>query len=279
LIKGVKDKVVLITGASTGIGKACAIALGRAGAKVALAARSRDKLASNSILIKNSIAIPTDLTREDETVKMVDRTVEVFGRIDVLVNNAAMVVMSRADSIKPDILKKAFETNVIGSILATNHAVKYMRKQGAGHIINIESPGFLIGLPFLSPYAITKAAMFGWTRCIQAEWADTEIFITQYLPGYIKTETVTQSEFGALGQDVFEDSEQNFILKKLAKPKPVEKVANDIVRCVARPKRVMYSSFGVQMGTWLSMSSLFRKSVGRKMAKTFCKRMNMKVFK
>lgn len=275
----VKDKVVLITGASAGIGRAAAIELGKAGAKVAMAARNKDKLVANTIKIKNSLAIQTDITDESQVAGMIASTIRAFGRIDVLINNAAMIVMSRSDSLKPDILRKAFETNLIGAVNATNYALPHMREKGGGHIINIGSPGFLIGLPFLGPYAISKGAMLAWTRGIQAEWSGSGIFVTEYLPGYIKTETIADSEFGRLGQDVFDDPSQNFILRKLAAAKSPEKVGRDLVRCVEKPKRVMYSGFNVRLGIWLAQMSSFRRSTGSKMAGTFCKRLNIKAFK
>ena len=128
-------------------------------------------------MLQGALVVPTDLSDEKEAKAMIDKTFEHFGRIDVLINNAATIRMSRADSLDPELLRKAFNINVIGAVVATNRAVEYMRK-GGGHIINIGSPGFLIGLPFLGPYAITKAAFMGWTRTMQSEWADTNIFVT-----------------------------------------------------------------------------------------------------
>jgi 2-dehydro-3-deoxy-D-gluconate 5-dehydrogenase len=275
------DKVVLITGATIGIGRAIAMALGEAGASVAIASRNEEKLKGVAAKIKSCLVIPTDISDEKQASLMVDKTVGRFGRIDVLINNAAMVVMTRSDSLDPDLLVKAFKTNLVGPVVATNRAVEYMRKQGAGagHIINIGSPGFMIGLPFLAPYASTKAAMCGWTRSIQSEWEGTGIFVTEYFPGYIKTESLAVSDFGKMGQDVFDDPDQSWVMKILARPKSPDVVAKHIVKCIAKPKRIVYSGFMVGLGVWLSQIPGFRLTIGRKMTNTFCKRMDITRFK
>ena len=275
----IENKVVLVTGATIGIGKAIALALGEAGASVAIASRNGEKLKGVASKIKTCLVIPTDISDEKQASEMIDKTVKHFGRIDVLINNAAMVVMTRSDSLDPDVLVKAFKTNLVGPVVATNRAVEYMRKQGGGHIINMGSPGFMVGLPFLAPYASTKAAMCGWTRAIQSEWEGTGIFVTEYFPGYIKTESLAISDFGKMGQDVFDDPDQSWIMKILARPKSPDVVAKHILDCIAKPKRTVYSGFMVRLGVWLSQIPGFRQSIGHKMANTFCKRMNIQRFK
>ena len=269
---------MLVTGASSGIGRATALAFDAAGARVAMAARRRELLEQNAARMRQALVVPTDLTDEGQATAMVERTIEHFGRIDVLINNAAMIPMARADGTRPPLVRRTFETNVIGPMVATNRAVRAMRRQGRGHVINVGSPGFILGVPLLAAYSMSKAALSGWTRCLQAEWAGTEIVVSEYLPGYIDTESEAESDFGALGPDVFDDPDQIFFARWLTTKQPAEKVAADLVDCVRRPRLVMYSSPSLRFILWLARYARLRQSMGAKMARTCRKRLNITVF-
>ncbi|MFH1018101.1 MAG: SDR family oxidoreductase [Pseudomonadota bacterium] len=272
------DKVVLITGATSGIGKAAALAFDRSGARLALAARRTDILSGLASSMRDALAVPTDLAEEDQVRAMVDRTVSHFGRLDVLINNAAQVHFARSSTISPEVLKRAFQVNVLGPLVAAQRAVAVMRRQGGGQIINVGSPGFFIGVPFLAPYMASKAALCGLTRTLQAEWEESGVILTEYLPGYILTESIPDSEFGRLGQDVFADPGQNALLRLLARPKPASAAADDLLNAVYHPRRVIYSGFGVRLGVWLSNLAAFRRSTGARMTRTFLKRLKTTVF-
>jgi NAD(P)-dependent dehydrogenase (short-subunit alcohol dehydrogenase family) len=274
----VRGAVVLVTGASSGIGRAAALAFDRAGARVAMAARRRDRLAENASRMRDPLVVPTDLTDEAQTTAMVERTLDHYGRLDVLVNNAAMIPMSRADSLRPPLVRRVLETNLLGPMIATNRAVRAMRRQGGGHVINVSSPGFLLGVPLLGAYAMSKAALSGWTRCLQAEWAGTEIAVTEYLPGYIDTESEAESDFGALGPDVFQDPDQSLIARWFTNKTPAEKVAADLIECVRRPRLLMYSSPSVRLLLWMARFVRLRQTMGAAMARTCRKRLNITVF-
>ena len=126
------DKVVLITGASGGIGRAAALAFDRAGARVALAARRTEVLSELVSSMRDALAVPTDLAEPEQVRAMVDRTVAHFGRLDVLINNAAQVHFARSSTISPELLQRAFDVNVLGPLVAIQRAVEVMRRQGGG---------------------------------------------------------------------------------------------------------------------------------------------------
>ena len=209
-------KVVLLTGASAGIGAAAAIALDASGAQVAIAARRKDKLEALAAQMNNPLMIAVDLCDETSAREMVRMVVAHFGRIDVLINNAASIIVVKSDSVQPEDLLSTFSTNLIAPVAATQEALRYMHKQGGGHIINIGSPGFMMGIPFYAPYVCSKAAFSAWTRTIQAEWAGSGIRVSEYFPGYIKTDSLPDSRLGSVEQDFLMTRDQNFIARMAA---------------------------------------------------------------
>src|SRR5437868_15513932 len=106
----VRGAVVLVTGASSGIGRTTALAFSAAGARVAMAARRRDRLEENAGRMQDALVVPTDLTDEAQATAMVERTLEHYGRLDVLINNAAMIPMSRADATRAPLVRRVLET-------------------------------------------------------------------------------------------------------------------------------------------------------------------------
>ena len=274
----IEGAVVLITGASSGIGKTAALAFDRAGARVAMAARRRERLEENAAQMHNALVLTVDLSDEKAAVGMVERTVEAFGRIDVLINTAAAIIVSPAEDVAPEDLVRSFRTNVVGPVAATNRAARYMLAQGYGHIINVGSPGFIIGVPLYLPYVCTKAAVCGWTRTIQAEWAGTPVRVSEYFPGYIKTDSPAESRFGPVDQDTIIDPEQNAITRFFTRPKTPEDVARQLIGLVRRPRTLVYSSFLTSLGAWVANLPGRRLSIARNMAAAARKRLGITVF-
>ncbi len=275
----VKDAVVVITGASSGIGRATALLFDKMGAKVSMVARRKEKLDENSKQMKNSLVIPADLSDEKQAEEIILKTISHYGRIDVLINNAAAIIVSDAESVKPEELRRAFQTNLIGAMISTNTAVEYMKKQGYGHIINVGSPGFMIGIPFYTPYVSTKASMSAWTRTLQSEWANSEIKVSEYFPGYIKTESSSESKYGSMEQDLLMGSDQNPISRFFNRPKTPEHVARQLVQLVKKPKLIKYSGLMVRIGAILSNFSGIRHSIAVGMAKTARKKLSSRINK
>ncbi|MEI6683645.1 MAG: SDR family oxidoreductase [Bacteroidota bacterium] len=276
--RSLQNKVILITGASSGIGAAAARAFDAAGATVALASRRKDKLDELARAMTSPLVIVVDLGDELQARDMVRQVVARYGRIDVLVNNAASIIVDQSDLVKSDDLLRAFRTNLIAPVAAAQEALGFMRKQGSGHIINIGSPGFMMGIPFYAPYVCSKAALTAWTRTIQAEWYGTGISISEYFPGYIKTDSPPESRLGAVDQDFLMMQEQNFIAAAFTKPKTPEHVARQLVKLIEKPRNLAYSDFGVKIGAYLSNISSFRLAIARQMARAARTKKNLPVF-
>lgn len=134
-----KGKVAIVTGASSGIGLATAKLLSGQGAKLALVARSKDKLEALSKELPDSIAIPCDMTKEQEIRKMIKKVKEHFGRVDVLVNNAGQGYDAPVEKIDLKTFRNIFELDVVGPLIAMEEVIPIMRSQNGGSIINISS--------------------------------------------------------------------------------------------------------------------------------------------
>jgi NAD(P)-dependent dehydrogenase (short-subunit alcohol dehydrogenase family) len=183
----IKGKIVLVTGASEGIGAAAARLLTERGAKVALAARSLDKLNSLAGELEGSFAVEADMTRPESITAMVDATIEHFGRLDVLVNNAGRALRAPVAEIKIPDFQSIIELNVYGPLLAMQAVIPHMRKQGGGSIINISSNVSKMAIPTIGAYAATKYALNGLTLTARNELADTGIVVTVMHPGLTAT--------------------------------------------------------------------------------------------
>ncbi len=274
----IEGAVVCITGASSGIGRAAALAFDRAGARVAMVARRRKLLEENAARMKDPLVLAMDIAKEDNAAAMVDRTVKRFGRIDVLINNAAAIIVSRADETTPADLLRSYRTNLIAPLVAVNRALPHMRRQGYGHVINVGSPGFLIGIPLFTSYVCSKAAMSGWTRTIQAEWAGTEIRVSEYFPGYIRTDSPAESSRGPVPQDTIIDPDQNAITRFFTRPRTPEHVARQLLRLVEKPRPLVYSSFLTSLGAWIANIPGRRMAIAAGIARAGRARLGLDVF-
>jgi len=155
----VSGKVVLVTGASAGIGKLTAELFHSKGAKVALAARSADKLKEIAGSMKDSFAIQVDMSRRDDVRRMVQETFDHYGRIDCLINNAARGMYTPVEHIDVDDLAYLMSLNVYGPLIAMQAVIPIMRKQGGGVIVNVSSQVSRNVYPNIGPYSSTKCAL------------------------------------------------------------------------------------------------------------------------
>lgn len=155
----INNKVTIITGASSGIGEATARLFSKKGAKVVLAARSKVKLKKLEKELPQSYAIATDMTNTDDIKMMVAETINHYGRVDILINNAGRGYDSLVENIKAKPFHKIFDLNLFGPIVAMQQVIPVMRKQGGGTIVNISSGTALMVLPGMSAYASLKQAL------------------------------------------------------------------------------------------------------------------------
>jgi short-subunit dehydrogenase len=182
----IRDKVVLITGASKGIGAACAAAFANRGAILAVAARSKDEL--ERVAGRDGLALAGDLTDPEFRVRAVDDTIAQFGRIDVLVNNAGVGLYAPSWSAPVEEARAMFELNVMTAVAMTQLVIPAMRARRSGSIVNVSSIGGTIPLPWMSLYSATKFALTGWTDGLRMELSGDGIHVMNVSPGYVKTD-------------------------------------------------------------------------------------------
>jgi len=186
-----KDKVALVTGASQGIGRATALALAAAGAKVAAAARGEEKLRALAEEIAaaggEAFAIRMDVASADEIKAGFKQVLERFGRLDILVNNAAVTRDTLALRMKLEDWDTVLQTNLTGAHLCIQQALGPMMKQRAGRIINTTSVVALAGNAGQANYVAAKAGLIGLTKAIATEMASRNITVNAVAPGFITT--------------------------------------------------------------------------------------------
>ncbi len=178
-------KVVLVTGASEGIGAACARTFQARGCLVAVAARSRDKL--EAVAGPKGLAIVGDLRNADFRRDAVDATLARFGRLDVLVNNAGVGLYAPTWKADLSAVRDMFELNYFAALDLIQRAVPVMRQQGGGAIVNVSSIGGLAPLPWFTNYTASKYALCGLTNGLRIELASSNIHCMAVCPGYVKT--------------------------------------------------------------------------------------------
>jgi len=186
-----QDKVALITGASQGIGRSTALALVVAGAKVAVAARNTEKLATLVAEIEaaggSALAVPMDVADPAQVKNGFQQVLAKFGKLDILVNNAAITRDTLALRMKLEDWDAVLRTNLTGSHLCIQQALGAMLKQRSGRIINITSVVAETGNAGQSNYVASKAGLIGLTRAIAVEVASRSITVNAIAPGFIET--------------------------------------------------------------------------------------------
>lgn len=186
-----QDKVALVTGASQGIGRATSLFLAQAGAKVAAAARNAEKL--NSLVAEieaygqPALAVPMDVADGAQVKAAFQQVLGKFGRLDILVNNAAITRDTLALRMKLDDWDAVLRTNLTGAHLCTQQALGAMLKQRSGRIVNITSVVAETGNAGQSNYVASKAGLIGLTRAIAVEVASRGITVNAIAPGFIET--------------------------------------------------------------------------------------------
>jgi NAD(P)-dependent dehydrogenase (short-subunit alcohol dehydrogenase family) len=186
----IKDSVIIVTGASSGIGLATAKLLAGHGASVALAARSADVLEQLAVELPGSFAVPTDMTDWSSVKGMVQAVNDHYGRIDGLVNNAGRAYEASIEEIDPEAFDEIFHLNVLGPIVAMQAVIPLMRARGAGSIVNINSGTAFMKLPRYGVYSSSKRALIGISLTAREELAGDGIVVSSVYP------YITATSFG-----------------------------------------------------------------------------------
>jgi short-subunit dehydrogenase len=178
----IKGKVAIVTGASGGIGLATARLLSGKGAKLALVARSKDKLEQLAIELPDAIAIPADISKVEDVKQMVKQTYDHFGRLDILINNAGRGYDAPVEHTDIEIFHFIFDLDVVGPVVAMKEAIPIMRQQGGGTIVNVSSGTALMYLPDMGPYSALKRALAQISLTAREELEKDKIVVSVIYP-------------------------------------------------------------------------------------------------
>jgi 3-oxoacyl-[acyl-carrier protein] reductase len=189
-----KDKIVLVTGGSSGIGLAIALALQHKGAVVLVNGRNQHKLDAVSEKY-GFVSFHCDVSKEDDVVEMFDKIKNDHGKIDALINNAGYGYFDKIENIDPQKFSAVYETNVLGAALAAREAAKIFKEQKGGAIINIASTAGTKGYAGGTPYVATKFALRGMTECWRAELRPYNVRVILINPSEVQTEFVSNAGF------------------------------------------------------------------------------------
>jgi len=192
MTKGIKNKIVVVTGASSGLGEATARLLSAQGATVVLGARRADRLQSLAKDLESrggkALALTTDVTRREQVKALVDSAVQAYGRIDVMINNAGLMPQAALERLKVDEWEQMIDVNIKGVLYGIAAALPHMQRQKAGHFINVSSvAGHRVG-PGFAVYAATKYAVRALSEGLRQEVKPYNIRTTVISPGAVATE-------------------------------------------------------------------------------------------
>lgn len=239
-------RVVAITGASAGIGRATALRLGRDGASLVLSARRTGELARLAAEIEavggHAIPLMADVTSEEDMNNLVGRAVEQFGRLDVMVCNAGFGIAGSVDQVSSTQMRRLIDVNYLGTFYAARAAVPVFRRQGQGHLIVVSSIVGKRGVPFMGAYAATKFAQVGLAECLRAELAGTAIHVSIVFP------VSTDTEFF----DVMSRETGTTVTRAFGPRQRVEDVADAIARAIERPVPEVYPHATSRALVWLN---------------------------
>lgn len=192
-LQSFRDQSVLVTGASSGIGRAVALAFAAAGSRVALVARRREQLEEVRRLAGGDAAVfPTDVTRPDDVAACFAAAEARFGRIDVVVNNAGVLLPAPVTEIAAADLERMMRVNLFGALAVMQHAVPRMLAQGGGSIVNVASLAGRRGVTPLGGYCATKFALIGLTEALRTELHGKPVHVGLVLPGVVDTPMAEQ---------------------------------------------------------------------------------------
>jgi len=202
----IKNKVIVITGASSGIGEAAAVLLAKEGAKIVLAARSEEKIAELAHVLPGSLAVHADMRKPEHVMNLIDRAIEVYGRIDILINNAGQGMYGPIEHVDIEKYRDIFELNVVAVLRAMELVIPHMRRQGGGMILNISSRVSKNYFPYLGAYASTKYALNAISLTAREELKKDNIIVSIMLPKMTATNfgrnAITAGQFERPGDAV-----------------------------------------------------------------------------
>lgn len=243
-----KDKVIIITGASSGIGRALAEQFNRLEAKLVIAARTEEALDLLANELRDSgcevVAIKTDVSQEEECKRLIEEAVKRFGKIDILVNNAGVSMRAIFEEVELSVIKKVMDINFWGAVYCTKFALPFLLKS-KGSLVGISSIAGYKGLPGRSGYSASKFALQGFLEVIRIENMKKGLHVLIACPGF----TASNIRFSALAGD---GSRQGESPRDEAKMMSADEVAIRIIRSIGRrDDRVIMTTQG-KLTVWIN---------------------------
>lgn len=230
-----KDKVVIITGGSSGIGKAIAFAFAKRGARIVISGRKSENLKETEVELKkitsDVLAIQADVSNENDCVRLINETLNRFGSIDILINNAGISMRALFSELDLDVMRKLMDTNFWGTVYCSKYAMKPLLKS-KGTIVGISSIAGIKGLPARSGYSASKFAMNGFLESLRIENLKTGLHVLICCPGF----TASNIRNTAMAKDGSEQGESPRDEAKMMQP---EEVAEALIRAIEKRKRTL----------------------------------------
>lgn len=252
-----KNKVVIITGASSGIGKACALIFARTGAQIVLAARNLKKLSLVCEELKeqgfNAFVVQADVSKEEDCQRLISETVTKFKVIDVLINNAGISMRATLEQAEVSVIRQLMEINFFGTVYCTKYALPYLLKS-KGSIVGVSSIAGYKGLPGRTGYSASKFAMHGFLEALRLENLQKELHVLIACPGF----TASNIRNSALGSDGKIQGESPRDEQKMMQP---EEVAEFILTAVLKRQNSLTLTMNGKLTVWLN--KFFPKLVDR----------------
>jgi len=232
----IEDKVVAITGASSGIGEATALACAQAGAKVALGARRADRIEELAARINadggRAVAIETDVSDEAGARAFVEGAREQLGGLHGLVNNAGLMLLGPVEGADTDHWRRMIDVNCLGLLYCTHAALPIMREEGAGHIVNLSSVAGRVAALGSAVYNLTKWGVTGFSEGLRQEALHANVRVTVIEPGYVETELQGHNEGNPIVMEAMEKTRQQI------DPLQASDIADAILYALTRPQHI-----------------------------------------
>jgi len=232
-----RDKVVVVTGGTDGIGKALVDELLQSGARVATCGRDHDKLYRLQSTYPSSPlhTLITDVSSENECRKFIETTIKVFGGIDILINNAGISMRALLEDSTMEVLRKVMDINFFGAVYCTKYALSSI-KERKGTIVGVSSIAGYRGLPGRSGYSASKHALQGWLESLKTELLESGVHVMWVCPGF----TTSNIRNAALNKDAVSHGETPMDEGSLM---PAEECARRILRAIEKKKRTIVMTF------------------------------------